>query len=228
MLEEDMELILDQFIEGVAEGRDLPEEDVQLVRDTLAAMLAGEFDREVEFMAEYGEEVLEKAEEEAEAAERRATGEEEHVIRLAMPEEGESVVNDLLRGEIRIANAQVDDQVLLKSDGYPTYHLANVVDDHLMEPPDTFEGRLPRALQDRAPRVVETEDLLNQRVEPWIGVLEAVGGPPLESRSVRAFGELSLEPIRREPIFARHRLFLYRWGFTGMSHGVPVSASLNR
>ncbi len=49
-----------------------------------------------------------------------------------MPTEGESVANDLLRGEIRIDNTQVDDQVLLKSDGYPTYHLANVVDDHLM------------------------------------------------------------------------------------------------
>ncbi len=67
-----------------------------------------------------------------EAARRRAAG-EPHVIRLAMPREGESVVHDLLRGEIRIANAQVDDQILLKSDGHPTYHLANVVDDHLME-----------------------------------------------------------------------------------------------
>ncbi len=67
-----------------------------------------------------------------EAARRRAAG-EPHVIRLAMPREGETVVNDLLRGEIRFANAQVDDQILLKSDGFPTYHLANVVDDHLME-----------------------------------------------------------------------------------------------
>ena len=51
---------------------------------------------------------------------------------LAMPTDGETVAEDLLRGEIVIANAQVDDQVLLKSDGNPTYHLANVVDDHLM------------------------------------------------------------------------------------------------
>jgi len=67
----------------------------------------------------------------AEAARRRAAG-EPHVIRLAMPGEGECVVPDLLRGEIRFDNAQIDDQVLLKSDGFPTYHLANVVDDHLM------------------------------------------------------------------------------------------------
>jgi len=63
---------------------------------------------------------------------RRCAAGEEHVVRLAMPTEGESVVHDLLRGEIRIDNTQVDDQVLLKSDGFPTYHLANVVDDHLM------------------------------------------------------------------------------------------------
>ncbi len=67
----------------------------------------------------------------AEAARRRAAG-EPHVIRLAMPRDGETAVADLLRGEIRIDNRLVDDQVLLKSDGYPTYHLANVVDDHLM------------------------------------------------------------------------------------------------
>jgi glutamyl-tRNA synthetase len=66
-----------------------------------------------------------------EVAKRRAAG-EAHVIRLAMPPDGETVADDLLRGEISIQNAQVDDQILLKSDGNPTYHLANVVDDHLM------------------------------------------------------------------------------------------------
>jgi glutamyl-tRNA synthetase len=65
------------------------------------------------------------------AAQRRLAG-EPHVIRLAMPTAGETVVTDLLRGEIRFDNRLVDDQILLKSDGYPTYHLANVVDDHLM------------------------------------------------------------------------------------------------
>jgi len=56
-----------------------------------------------------------------------------YVIRLKMPTEGETVMRDRLRGEIRYPNDQLDDQVLLKSDGFPTYHLANVVDDHLME-----------------------------------------------------------------------------------------------
>ena len=68
----------------------------------------------------------------AEAAARRAAG-EPHVIRLAMPEDDSMVVRDLLRGDVRFERPQMDDQVLLKSDGFPTYHLANVVDDHLME-----------------------------------------------------------------------------------------------
>jgi len=67
----------------------------------------------------------------AEAAARRAAG-EPHVIRLAMPTTGETVARDLLRGEVRFDNTLIDDQILMKSDGFPTYHLANVVDDHLM------------------------------------------------------------------------------------------------
>ena len=68
-----------------------------------------------------------------EESQRRAAAGEAHVVRLAMPREGDTVFRDRLRGEIKFANAGIDDQVLLKSDGYPTYHLANVVDDHLME-----------------------------------------------------------------------------------------------
>jgi len=56
-----------------------------------------------------------------------------HVIRLAVPKEGETRVHDLIRGEVVFQNSGIDDQVLLKSDGFPTYHLANVVDDRLME-----------------------------------------------------------------------------------------------
>jgi len=55
-----------------------------------------------------------------------------HVIRMHKPRRGTCVVKDMLRGDIEIDWAQVDMQVLMKSDGMPTYHLANVVDDHLM------------------------------------------------------------------------------------------------
>ena len=66
-------------------------------------------------------------------AQERASAGETHVIRLRMPTEGQTIVPDALRGQVTVDNARVDDQVLLKSDGLPTYHLANVVDDHLME-----------------------------------------------------------------------------------------------
>lgn len=65
-------------------------------------------------------------------AKRRAGAGETHMLRLAIPRDGDTVVVDELRGEVTFANAGIDDQVLLKSDGFPTYHLANVVDDHHM------------------------------------------------------------------------------------------------
>ncbi|CAM4295463.1 glutamate--tRNA ligase [Vreelandella rituensis] len=55
-----------------------------------------------------------------------------HVVRMQVPTQGVCVVQDMLRGKIDVEWAQVDAQILLKSDGMPTYHLANVVDDHLM------------------------------------------------------------------------------------------------
>ena len=55
------------------------------------------------------------------------------VVRFQTPLAGETECHDLVRGDLRFANETLDDFVLLKSDGYPTYHLANVVDDHGME-----------------------------------------------------------------------------------------------
>jgi len=55
------------------------------------------------------------------------------VVRLRIPEQGQTVFQDALRGEIVFENATVPDQIMLKADGFPTYHLANVVDDHLMK-----------------------------------------------------------------------------------------------
>ena len=54
------------------------------------------------------------------------------VIRLKAPQEGETVIDDLVQGEVRFANSQLDDMVLLRSDGTPTYMLSVVVDDHDM------------------------------------------------------------------------------------------------
>ncbi|GGQ92459.1 glutamate--tRNA ligase [Deinococcus ruber] len=67
-----------------------------------------------------------------EESDRRAAAGEAFVIRLAAPLEGETVVRDRLRGDVVFQNADLDDKVLLKRDGFPTYHLAAMVDDHLM------------------------------------------------------------------------------------------------
>ncbi len=74
----------------------------------------------------------------AEAAKRAKT--EPHVVRLKVPDNETIVVNDLLRGEVKFESKIVDDQVLLKSDGWPTYHLAATVDDHLMEITHVIRG----------------------------------------------------------------------------------------
>lgn len=55
-----------------------------------------------------------------------------YVVRLRVPREGETAFEDMLRGRVCWRNEEIDDQVLLKSDGFPTYHLASVVDDHSM------------------------------------------------------------------------------------------------
>jgi len=55
------------------------------------------------------------------------------VIRFKFPTEEKTCFNDLIRGDVEFENSRIDDFVILKSDGYPTYHLASVVDDHLMK-----------------------------------------------------------------------------------------------
>ncbi|HXD11863.1 MAG TPA: glutamate--tRNA ligase [Anaerolineales bacterium] len=67
------------------------------------------------------------------AAARRIAAGEKYVIRFKMPYEGTTIAHDLIRGDIITENQHLDDYVLLKSDGLPTYHLAAMVDDHEMQ-----------------------------------------------------------------------------------------------
>jgi glutamyl-tRNA synthetase len=70
----------------------------------------------------------------------RETRGEPYVIRLKIPLQGDCVFDDIAKGTIVTPWADIDDQVLLKSDGFPTYHLANVVDDHLMRITHVIRG----------------------------------------------------------------------------------------
>src|SRR5215216_741020 len=73
-------------------------------------------------------------------ARRRITRGEKFVIRFKMPKEGSTTAVDLLRGPITVENTALDDFVLLKSDGLPTYHMAAMIDDHLMEISHVIRG----------------------------------------------------------------------------------------
>ncbi|MDP1845250.1 MAG: glutamate--tRNA ligase [Candidatus Moranbacteria bacterium] len=68
-----------------------------------------------------------------EDAKKRIANGEKYVIRFDVPETGETEFDDAVRGNVKFVNKNLDDFVILKSDGYPTYHLAHVVDDHLMK-----------------------------------------------------------------------------------------------
>ncbi len=115
-----------------------------------------------------------------EAAARIAAG-EKHVIRLKVPADRTITVKDLLRGPVVFESAQIDDQVLLKSDGYPTYHLALVVDDHLMEITHVFRGEewLPSA-----PKHVLLYEMFGWGEPVWIHLplLKNPGGAKISKR----------------------------------------------
>ena len=76
----------------------------------------------------------------AKEVQQRVASGERCVIRLKMPRQGTCIVRDRLRGTVELDYAQSDDQVLLKSDGFPTYHLAVVVDDHHMRITHVIRG----------------------------------------------------------------------------------------
>jgi glutamyl-tRNA synthetase len=73
-------------------------------------------------------------------AQRRVKASEKYVIRFKMPKDGSITTTDLLRGSITTANSALDDSVLLRSDGLPVYHLAAMVDDHLMDISHVIRG----------------------------------------------------------------------------------------
>ena len=73
-------------------------------------------------------------------AQKRVDSGERHVVRFKTPKEGSTTVHDYLRGDITVENKNLDDYILVKSDGLALYHLAVVVDDHLMKISHVFRG----------------------------------------------------------------------------------------
>ena len=89
------------------------------------------------------------------AAKREAGPGAQPVVRFQMPDDGETVFDDYLRGEVRFQNALIDDFVILKSDGFPTYHLAMPVDDHEMAITHVIRGEEWLASAPRHKRLFE-------------------------------------------------------------------------
>jgi len=75
-----------------------------------------------------------------EEAQARVDAGESHVIRFKMPKEGSTTCTDILRGNIHVENTNLDDYILVKSNGLPVYHLASMIDDHLMGITHVFRG----------------------------------------------------------------------------------------
>ena len=76
---------------------------------------------------------------EEEVAQRKSRG-EPYVVRMRVPDKVTVRFSDLIKGDLHFASGDLDDQVLIKADGFPTYHLANVVDDHLMRVSHVIRG----------------------------------------------------------------------------------------
>jgi glutamyl-tRNA synthetase len=140
----------------------------------------------------------------------RAAAGEEFVIRLAVPLDGTTVVQDRLRGDVSFQNADLDDKVLLKQGGFPTYHLAAMVDDHLMNV--THVIRAEEWLVSTPIHALILEGLGWQQPEwihtPW---LLSAGGKKYSKRR----GDPSVEDFRRMGILPEALLnYLGMMGWT--------------
>ncbi len=137
------------------------------------------------------------------------------VVRFAMPRDGETIVDDLIRGPMTFQNVNLEDLVLLKTDGYPTYHLANVVDDHHMNITHIMRGDewIPTA-----PVHVQVYHAFgwNVPVLAHMPLILAPGGGKLSKRH----GSTAMEEFRSQgylPEALMNYLALLGWSFDGQT-----------
>ena len=160
------------------------------------------------------------------------------VIRLKMPKTGETVFNDVMRGEVAFKNELIDDQIILKSDGFPTYHLAVVVDDNLMGITHVIRGeewlsstpkhvRIYKALRWELPKFIHTPLLrnpdkskLSKRRNPvWVSWYKDQGFLP--EAMLNYFGTLGFSMSDGRDIFAFSE-FITEFDFARMSKSAPT------
>lgn len=119
-----------------------------------------------------------------------------HVIRMLVPTDETIGMDDLVRGRVRIAGTQLDDQVLIKSDGFPTYHLANVVDDHEMRITHVIRGE---EWLSSTPKHVLLYRFLGYRL-PEFAHLPLLLNPDKSKLSKRQ-GDVAVEDYRKQDYF---------------------------
>ncbi|MGH2481190.1 MAG: glutamate--tRNA ligase, partial [Ktedonobacteraceae bacterium] len=133
------------------------------------------------------------------------------VVRFAMPVEGETIVRDGLRGTVTFKNSDIDDTVLLKTDGLPTYHLAHIVDDHMMEITHVLRGE---EWISSAPRHVQIYKALGWE-EPLIYHVPNILGKDKKKLSKRrgapAWGDFQQQGYLPEAVF--NFLALLGWSY---------------
>jgi glutamyl-tRNA synthetase len=157
-------------------------------------------------------------------AERRAREDEgtPYVVRFAMPDTGTTHLRDLIRDEVEWQNELVDDFVLLKSDGFPTYHLAVVTDDHFMEISHVLRAEewLPSA-----PRHLQLYRALGY-TPPEHGHLPMILGPDRAKLSKR-HGATSILEYRDEGFLSdalRNFMVLLGWSLDDKTEVMPIEA----
>jgi glutamyl-tRNA synthetase len=143
------------------------------------------------------------------------------VVRFAMPSSGITGVHDLIRGDVEWQNDLLDDFVLLKSDGFPTYHLAVVVDDHLME-----ISHILRAEEwlSSTPRHLQLYQALNL-TPPQFGHLPMILGPDRAKLSKR-HGATSILEYRDEgylPDALKNFMILLGWSLDDHTELIPLN-----
>ena len=135
-----------------------------------------------------------------------------HVIRIMAPERGETVIRDAVQGDVRIRNDQLDDMVLLRSDGTPTYMLAVVVDDHDMGVTHVIRGD---DHLNNAARQMLVYDAMDWQVPVWAHI-PLIHGPDGKKLSKRHGALSTVEYQRMGYPAAAMRNYLARLGW---SHG---------
>jgi len=160
------------------------------------------------------------------------------VVRLKMPNSGETKFHDEIRGEVSFQNELIDDQIILKSDGYPTYHLAVVVDDNLMGITHVIRGeewlssvpkhiQIYKALGWELPVFVHTPLLrnadkskLSKRRNPvWVGWYKQEGYFP--EALINYFGTLGFSMPDGRDIFMVDE-YIKEFNFERMSKSAPI------